>query len=53
MSKITTMKALVEAVQDAASTDEETIAVLTHLLSARGLRLAGGTRSTRVARSFF
>lgn len=52
--KITTMKALVEAIQDAATTEDETIAALTHLLSRRGLVLAGHTRSNaQVAKSFF
>lgn len=53
-AKITTMKALVEAIQDEAGTEEETVAALTHLLSRRGLVLAGHPRgAAQVARSFF
>jgi hypothetical protein len=53
MSKTTTMKALVEAVQDSASTDAEAVAVLTHMLSARGLVLAARGRTSQVSKSFF
>jgi hypothetical protein len=52
--KTATMQAVVEAVQDAATTDDEAIAVLTHLLSTRGLVLAQRSRNlAQIAKSFF
>jgi len=51
--KTTTVKALIEAVQDVANTDEEAVAVLKHLLSTRRL-LAGRPRAaTQLAKAFF
>lgn len=53
-AKITTMKALVEAIQDAAGTEEEAVATLTHLLSHQGLLLTKPSRATTLAaKSFF
>jgi len=51
--KVTTMKALVEAIQDAATSEDEAIAALTHLLSRRGVRLTAHQRGHALTESFF
>lgn len=53
-AKVTTMKALIQAIQDESSTEAETIAALTHVLSRRGLVLAGQERSNaQLTKAFF
>ena len=51
--KTTTMKALIEAVQDVASDDDEAIAVLTHLLSTRRLMSERAHGAAKVAKYYF
>ena len=52
-AKVTTMKALVEAIQDLSSGDDEAIAVLTHLLSTRKVLAERAGAASQVAKSFF
>ena len=51
---MTTMKAVVEAIQDAARSDDEAVAALTHLLNQRGAILAQSRRAAvQVAKAYF
>lgn len=52
-SQTTTMKALVEAVQDVASSDDEAVAVLKHLLSTRRIMTERARGAVQVSKSFF
>lgn len=52
-SQTTTMKALIEAVQDVANSDDEAVAVLKHLLSTRRIMAERARRADQVAKSFF
>lgn len=52
-SKTTTMKALIEAVQDVATTDDEAVAVLTHLLSTRRIMTERARGAVQVAKAYF
>ena len=52
--KLTTMKAVVEAIQDAARSDDEAVAALTHLFNQRRAILAQSRQAAaQVAKAYF
>lgn len=52
-TKTTTMKALIEAVQDVAGDDAEAVAVLQHLLKTRRMLAERPGAATQMAKAFF